>query len=492
MAVKLHGHARDIIHGHVKILTLPAISRVCSSNLSAAPRKASFTFTLSATLPMTRRNALGLAAAGSAVLLGPGAAGALPIREVDVAVVGAGAAGIAAGRALVRAGVSTLLVEASGRTGGRCLTDRTTFSAPFDRGAHWLHAAGVNPLVKLGRDLGLDVYIDPTPGVLVAGAQRADEDVLAAYRAAVNGAEDAMRRFAENRGEDVPASQALPRDLGEWRGPVRFKLGPLDCGKTLSEISLQDFVRAPNGEEAFCRTGLGALVSTLARGLPTALSSPVQAVAVENGSVRLDTAQGTLRARTAIVTVSTAVLEQGGIRFTPELDESHRNAIEGLKLGAYLHVGFEIPGNPLGLAADTLVNLKVDEERTFAALACASGTDVWYVDTGGIYARELEAAGPATAIEVAKEWLVAAFGADIRQRIQRALATQWGRQPTIGGSWSVASPGKAGGRGVLRQPHAERVFFAGEACHDTLWGTVGGAWESGEAAAREALRLVRG
>ena len=30
------------------------------------------------------------------------------------------------------------------------------------------------------------------------------------------------------------------------------------------------------------------------------------------------------------------------------------------------------------------------------------------------------------------------------------------------------------------EPVNNRLFFAGEAAHETLWGTVGGAWESGE------------
>jgi monoamine oxidase len=34
------------------------------------------------------------------------------------------------------------------------------------------------------------------------------------------------------------------------------------------------------------------------------------------------------------------------------------------------------------------------------------------------------------------------------------------------------------------------VFLAGEAAHETLWGTVDGAWESGERAADAALRKI--
>jgi hypothetical protein len=37
------------------------------------------------------------------------------------------------------------------------------------------------------------------------------------------------------------------------------------------------------------------------------------------------------------------------------------------------------------------------------------------------------------------------------------------------------------------QPLHDRIWFAGEAAHETLWGTVGGAWESGERAAAAVL-----
>ena len=40
------------------------------------------------------------------------------------------------------------------------------------------------------------------------------------------------------------------------------------------------------------------------------------------------------------------------------------------------------------------------------------------------------------------------------------------------------------------EPLNSRVWFAGEAVHETLWGTVGGAWESGERAATDALRKI--
>jgi monoamine oxidase len=40
------------------------------------------------------------------------------------------------------------------------------------------------------------------------------------------------------------------------------------------------------------------------------------------------------------------------------------------------------------------------------------------------------------------------------------------------------------------EPLRDRIWFAGEAVHETLWGTVGGAWESGTRAAERALRTI--
>jgi hypothetical protein len=42
------------------------------------------------------------------------------------------------------------------------------------------------------------------------------------------------------------------------------------------------------------------------------------------------------------------------------------------------------------------------------------------------------------------------------------------------------------------EPVRERIFLAGEALHETMWGTVGGAWESGERAADFVLRRIAG
>jgi hypothetical protein len=55
---------------------------------------------------------------------------------------------------------------------------------------------------------------------------------------------------------------------------------------------------------------------------------------------------------------------------------------------------------------------------------------------------------------------------------------------------SAASPGHAEARSALVEPVGGRLWLAGEALHATKWGTVAGAWESGERAADAALRQM--
>src|SRR5262245_51225763 len=66
----------------------------------------------------------------------------------DVVVVGAGVAGIAAARKCRELGLSCVVLEASASIGGRASTIEAPDHSKFDRGAHWLHSPGLNPLSK--------------------------------------------------------------------------------------------------------------------------------------------------------------------------------------------------------------------------------------------------------------------------------------------------------------------------------------------------------
>jgi monoamine oxidase len=415
------------------------------------------------------------------------ALGAVPRSgEVDVVIVGAGAAGIAAARQLAAAGRRFALVEASDHVGGRCITDTRTFGVPFDRGAHWIHIPESNPVLRQGRG-GLQIDHAARRLRLRIGRRNARdgeiEDFLVAQVRARRAIVEAARANA-----DVSCARALPQDLREWRDTVAFVIGAYGCGKDLSEISVKDLARMDEREiDATCREGYGTLLAKLADGLPVALSTPVKRIDWRQG-VSVETDSGRFSARAVIVTASTGVLASGAIMFAPELPAPLSDAIVKLSLGSLDHIALEMPGNPLGLGVDELIFAKASGRETAALLANPSGTNLCLVHVGGGFGRDLARRGEAAMTAFAIDWLAGMYGSDVRKAVKRTAATDWNKAPFIRGAFSAAVTGGQPARRVLARPWGSRIWFAGEATSETLWGTVGGAWESGERAATAVLQ----
>ena len=80
--------------------------------------------------------------------------------DPDVAIIGAGVAGLTAARALMAAGKSVQVIEARERIGGRAFTDSTTFGFPFDHGAQWIEAGKINPAMAIVREAAAKAILD--------------------------------------------------------------------------------------------------------------------------------------------------------------------------------------------------------------------------------------------------------------------------------------------------------------------------------------------
>jgi len=445
---------------------------------------------------LTRRSFL---AAGAAVAaqpaLGAPRSRSSPAPDVprsgnfDVIIVGAGAAGIAAARRLAVAGRRIVLLEAANEVGGRCITDSKTFGIPYDRGAHWIYLADNSPIAKLAAQTGFDLYLAPPGQRMRIGRRYAREgemeDFLASLVRANTAIADAARRG------DVACAQVLPKDLGEWRPTIDFVLGAYGCGKDLTDVSTIDLFRsAEHDNGAFCRQGLGALLAKLAPMEATQLAAPVTRIDWGRSIVEVETPKGQFRAPALIVTVSTNVLVSGKIKF--DLPKRHLDAANKLKLGSHDRVAVQLTGNPLGLRGDELVFEKSENRQTAAIFGNVYGSTVCMLDVAGNFGRELAAKGQAAMVDFAVNWLAGLYGTDIKSGIKRVHATRWDQEPWVMGAASAAAPGGQSSRKVMMEPVRERIFFAGEAVHETLWGTLGGAWESGERAADAALRLFGG
>jgi monoamine oxidase len=443
-------------------------------------------------MTMTRREFLSASAAlAMAPALGADAWGASLPREADIVVIGAGAAGIAAARRIKAANRKVIVVEATGQIGGRCLTDTATFDVPFDRGARWMHNPDASPLVKLARGAGLDVYPAPLGQKIRVGRRNARAGEIEYFLAALVRANRAIDDAARGKA-DVSCASALPKDLGDWAGTAEFMLGANGSGKDLKDISAIDKARAleRNNAPIACRQGLGTLIAKLGEQIPLALSTPASRIAWSGRDVTVETPAGRIAARAAIITVSSNVLTAGNIKFTPELPKRALDAAARLSLGSYDHIALQLPGNPLGLARDEIIIEQSNSTRTALLFAdIGSSSSMCSIDVGGSFGRDLAAQGEPAMVAFAVEWLTKLFGSDAAAAVKKSSATRWNAAPFALGAMSSAAPGSQPSRKTLTEPIG-CMFLAGEATHETLWGTVDGAWESGERAAEAALRRI--
>ena len=440
-------------------------------------------------MTITRRAFLSASAGiAAAPLLGGRAVAATPTRDADIVVIGAGAAGIAAARRVLAANRKVIVLEASSQIGGRCQTDGSTFEVPFDRGARWAHNPDTNPMVRLARTAGLELLPAPSGEKIRIGRRNArpgeTEEFLAALVRANRAIDDAARR------SDVSCASVLPKELGDWGATTEFVLGASFTGKDLKEVSVVDKARAQDRDNAIaCRQGLGTLIAKLGAQLPVALSTPATRISYSNRDVEVNTPSGKIVARAAIITVSTNVLAAGKLKFDSELPRRIGDAVAKLSLGSYDRIALQLSGNPLGLARDDVLIEQSNSTRTALLYANIGGSSLCTIDVAGSFGRDLSADGEQAMVAFATEWLKKLFGADAVAGIKKSSATSWNASPYILGAMSVAAPGGQAARRALIDP-VGCMYFAGEATHDTLWGTVDGAWESGERAAEAALRRI--
>src|SRR3982075_541086 len=441
-------------------------------------------------MTMTRRDFLSPPAAlAAAPALGAGAWGAALPREADIVVIGAGAAGIAAARRIQAANRRVIVVEAASQIGGRCLTDVSTFDVPFDRGARWMHNPDTNPMIRLARNAGLDVSAAPLGQKLRIGRRNARAGETEEFLAALVRANRAIDEGSRGRA-DVSCASVLPKDLGERAGTAEFVLGANATGKDLKDVSVIDKARAQERNAAIaCRQGLGALIAKLGEQVPLSLSTPASRLAWSGRDVTVETSSGKIAARAAIITVSSNVLAAGSIKFTPDIPKRQLDAASKLSLGSYDRIALQLPGNPLGLAQDDIVIEQSNSTRTALLYANMGSSSLCSIDVAGSFGRDLSPQGEPAMGGFSVEWLTKLFGSEAAAAVKKSRATRWNAAPFALGAMSVAVPGAQPSRKILTEPIG-CMFLAGEATHETLWGTVDGAWESGERAAEAALRRI--
>ena len=394
--------------------------------------------------------------------------------EVDVAIVGAGAAGLAASRQLMqRRDLSVLVIEAGDRIGGRAHTVAAPGSgAPLDLGCAWLHSALTNVWTDIAEASGFTVDRRPAPWDDESRDLGLSGDDRQGYDAAM-GAFYARIAAEAQRGHDAPLSDLVPAG-SRWRG-LLDAISTFVSGAELDLVSLMDSDRYKPGEGDDWRVveGYGRLVAHHGRNAPVVLDTAVTAIdhaAAEK--VRIETTRGTILARAVIVTASTDVIAAGTILFNPALpDKVEAASLLPLGLADKLFIGIEDP-NLFPLEGYCLGSTLTG--RTAAYHIRPFGRPIIECFYGGALAEDLERDGEAAAFAFAEAELVRHFGSGIAAAVKPLRMTAWGQNPFIRGSYAYAKPGAAAMRARLAAPVDGRLFFGRRsllagALHDRAW-----------------------
>ena len=406
--------------------------------------------------------------------------------DVEVAVIGGGAAGIGAARRLADAGVKALILEARDRLGGRAWTIAAG-GFPIDLGCGWLHSAKRNPWTAIAEAQRRTIDRTPPPWARPASQPRMTVEEARQFHDALWGLHERAEALAENEPDRSLADLLEPG--GQWNALLDAISGYYS-GAELARVSARDLGRyADDGVNWRIAEGYGATIVAHAAGLDVALDSVVTRIDHGGRRIRVETTRGVVEADAAIVTLPSALIAADEKLFAPALPDKTR-AAAGLPLGH-----------------DDKLFLSFADAEAFESETRAFG-DPRRVDTasyqlrpfgrpmiecyfGGALAAELEKGGEAAFFAFARAELVGLYGGDFARRVAPLALHGWSGDPFARGAYSYALPGRADDRAALAAPVDGRLFFAGEACSREDFSTAHGAYLTGIAAAEQAIAALR-
>lgn len=432
---------------------------------------------------------------GLASVIATPALASTPQGDVDVVIIGAGIAGLAAARTLSEAGHTVQVIEAAGRIGGRAYAESETFGQPFDHGCSWINHADSNPWAKIARDGGFET-LDHTgaSGAYYVDGKLADAPQRRAYDAAWGAVTDALARAGE-AGRDVAASTVMPQGM-DGIGMPQTWIGPMDWGVDFTDLSTADYWNSEDSyQDLIVRDGLGAVVAQYGRALPVALDTPARSVTWGARGVEVETDNGTIRAKACICTVSTGVLQSGAIRFTTGLPVWKQEAIADLPMGLLAKVTLQFRQTRLGFVPNHWLDYYVPNELPAEAvyfLTWPFDFDYMVGFVGGAFGWELSRAGAGAAIDFALGEVVRIAGSKARDHFVKGHLTDWATNPLVLGGYAAARPGRFAARADLARPVDDRLFFAGEAMATPYNALCSGAYYSGRDTARDVIAKVLG
>ncbi|MDF3059742.1 MAG: amine oxidase [Rariglobus sp.] len=427
--------------------------------------------------------------------------------DVDVIVIGAGVAGLAAAGELGRHGLSVLVLEARARIGGRvCSLAPRGWTQPVELGAEFVHGGNeaLQALLRRGR---IETYpVSEEVWWRENGTLRRMPDfweriMAVTEKIPVHEHTGSFADFLEDAGGSLS---------GEDRRLAKHHVGSFNAAPIarLSAAAVREDHAGADDTDFKLTRRYERVAEQLQREWPAErvtlrLRVEVTSVQWEQGAVTVmgvetDTLTKTMethRARAAIVTLPLGVLKAGDVIFTPGLGEKQA-LIDRLGWGQVARITFRfrpgfwklVPGH-LRDGKGRFTGFLNAPEETFPVWWALTPAPLWTAWSGGEKAAAVVGLPPAQQVRAALLSLASILGVPphaVREQVSGWRAHDWHGDPYARGAYSYPVVGNEGGPAELAKPLAGTLFFAGEATAEKI-GTVHGAIESGLRAANEIL-----
>ena len=425
-------------------------------------------------------------------MLMPDEAQAVCGEPLDVLVVGAGVAGLAAAQELLKQGRSVRVVEARERVGGRLYTRRDYGDIPIEIGAELIHGTDAVTWALIHQQRLATVHMSTGQDL----TRHADTVVDAVC----------PHRVAQCPPQQGQSAAAYLSRIGVSRQDIRHGVYAIELDlEPLSRCSALDLAASgvltdaldPCEEEDYrVIGGYDQILHPLLEGVPLVLETAVHGIAYGKHGVRLSVSSAdmglyTLAAKQCIVTLPLGVLQGDSVHFTPALPADHRQAIEGLGVCDVAKLIYIFDEPVLGKETAYLLDydatppyfwngsLGYEQARQEVVVA-------WVV---GDKARHLLALPEDERFEAGLETLRRMSGKPHLEPVQRILH-HWSEDPYARGAYSFIPPGAEEAAQRLSMPVESVLHFAGEATSSDHPASIHGALESGRRAAHAALALL--
>jgi monoamine oxidase len=437
------------------------------------------------------------------------------LRTYDVAIVGAGTAGLAAAGELVRHGRSVCLLEARDRPGGRIYTRlEPSLGVPLELGAEFVHGVPKTAVAWPNERNSLLIDAPRTRWLLHNGRLQTAHDLFDELRAALGRVRRPRKDLPLAKFLEGPARSKLPKRLREFARTLVEGYDAADAARVSTLGTLDEWCGDGAADAPTFRPqhGYESLIHVLTEALDPRrvtlrLETIVQEIRWKRGNVAIDATQVgqplAVRAKRAIITLPLGVLQlppqsPNAVRFVPAL-AAKQKALAGLATGPVVKVILRFR-EPFWEQVDDGRYRDAaffhDPHAAFPTMwtALPLRASLLVAWAAGPNAARLSGRPEEEIVKTALACVAKLFGkkADPAASFQGAYLHDWQADPFACGAYSYVVAGGGKAREELARPLDGTLFFAGEAAETGgESGTVTGALASAQRVVQQVLKSAR-